>query len=66
MADAKTALKNKIKAPRDVLPRYLQGSMYTTRVMRRSNPGGGKKTGLGKQKISCIYDPACDEKGWVK
>ena len=67
MAEAKTgALRNKVKTTSDVLPRYLQGSMYTTCLMRRNNAGAGKKGGLGKQKISHISDTACDEKGWVK
>jgi hypothetical protein len=53
MAEAKTAIKGrKIQPGNDILPRYLQGSMYTTRAMRRANKGAGKTSKRGKKKLS--------------
>lgn len=52
---------------RDVLLRYLQGSMYATPTMRhaRRSSGGAKK--IGKKKNQVIHTPftqGCDSKGW--
>lgn len=67
MVEAKTAIKKGRASPGDdVLPRYLQGSMYTTREERnkRRSSGGSKK--LGKKKLSkSLATVKTDKKGYT-
>jgi len=69
VSEAKTAIKGgRVKPSRDVLPRYPQGSMYTTRTLRRAKRSSGGSGERGKRKISVIHTAfiaGCDSKGWV-
>ena len=66
MSEAKTGLrKQKISPGDDVLPRYLQGSLYTTRAIRRSRAGSSGGSKLGKAKQQRVKVEGYDEKGWA-
>ena len=65
MTTAKTGLrKHTISPGNDVLPRYLQGSMYTTRAVRKSRAGSSGGSKLGKAKKNRIQIEGYDDKGW--
>jgi hypothetical protein len=66
MAEAKTGLRKQGITPGDdVLPRYLQGSMYTTRVLRhKASSGGAKKLGSSKR-VALKSSVATDRKGYT-
>lgn len=67
MAEAKTAIKRGgIKPGNDVLPRYLQGSQYTTRAMRYSRGGSGGAKKMGKKKVTQLKSSvAIDKEGYT-
>lgn len=55
MAEAKTAIKRgSIHPGNDIKPRYLQGSMYTTKAVRNSKRSSGGAKKLGKKKITAL------------
>ena len=64
--DAKSGLrKQKISPGDDVLPRYLQGSLYTTRAVRKSRAGSSGGSKLGKKTTQQLRVEGYDEKGWL-
>ena len=66
MPEAKTGIKKgRISPGDDVLPRYLQGSMYSTRAVRKSRAGSSGGSKLGKKKTQQLRVEGYDEKGWA-